>query len=211
LLAEYAILTGGYDLEDAGFQAFVDRAIRADFQQAIGRLRAHRRLEEPLQVIILSDFDLGLAGVQQVKASGITPAAADKFETFTLAVQQAAQQLQAEGKKVTQSAIAALTEYSQQYISRYWKLLLSLLGISHSKSSKKPDPGSQDLVEVLEHSLPLCQTSEQVLEIVRDVFMDWSAPYQWHAIWRLLSIQSRIRVLSALFQTLPNPDLLQMS
>jgi hypothetical protein len=207
LLAEYAILTDCHDLDDPGFQAFVDRAIRADFHQAIGRLRAYRRPHEPLQVIILSDFDLGLSGVQQVKASSITPAAADKVEAFTLAVQQAVAQLQTEGKKVTQRAIAALTAYSQQYISRHWKLLLLLLENPNSKSSKPPESDVTTLVDILEAALPPCQTLEQVLATVGEVFFDWSKPSEWKAIWRSLSTQNQIRVLSALLLTLPNLEL----
>lgn len=207
LLAEYAILTHCHDLDDPGFQAFIDRAIRADFHQAIGRLRAYRRPHEPLQVIILSDFDLGLSGVQQVKASSITPAAADKVEVFTLAVQQAVAQLQAEGKKVTQRAIAALTEYSQQYISRHWKLLLLLLGFSNSKSSKPPESDVTTLVDILEAALPPCHTLEQVLATVGEVFFDWSKPSEWQAIWRSLSTQNQIQVLSTLLLTLPNLEL----
>lgn len=207
LLAEYAILTDCHDLDDPGFQAFVDRTIRADFHQAVGRLRAHRRPHELLQVIILSDFDLGLPNVQQVKASSITLAAADKFETFTLAVQQAIAQLEAEGKKVTQRAIAALTAYSQQYISRHWKLLRSLLGISNSKSSKPPETAATPLVDILEAALPPCQTLEQVLITIEEVFFDWSKPSEWQVIWRSLSTQNQIRVLSALLLTLPNLEL----
>jgi hypothetical protein len=60
LQAEYAILTGVYDREDVDLQAFVDRAIAADIQQAIGRLRAHRRTEEQLEIILLSNFVLNL-------------------------------------------------------------------------------------------------------------------------------------------------------
>lgn len=204
LLAEYAILTGCHNLDDPEFQAFVDRAIQADFHQAIGRLRAHRRLNEPIQIIILSDFDLELPEIQQVKASAITLEAADKFEVFTLAVQKAVTQLQGEGKKVTQSAIAALTAYSQQYISRYWKLLLFLLGNSNSESSKKPDPLSDVVVGILEQALPQCKTVKQVLETLGEVFFDWLEPFQWQNLWRSLPTYSRIRILSVLLLTLPN-------
>lgn len=214
LLAEYAILTGHTDPEDsAGFKAFVDRTIKADFHQAIGRLRAHRRLDESLQVVILSDFDLEIANVQQVKASSITLEAADKFELFTLAVQQAAKQLQAEGKKITQSAVSGLTSYSQQYISRHWQLLLSLIGLSNSKSGKNPDQlGEGVMVSLggyLEEGMGQAETLEEGLKRVGTVFFDWMEPDQWRSFWQLLSRRSQLQVLSALMMTLPNLDRLQ--
>jgi hypothetical protein len=70
-LAEFAVLTGITDPADERFQAFVNRTIQADIQQAIGRLRAHRRPEEALQVILLSDFALDTP-TQTVKAATIT-------------------------------------------------------------------------------------------------------------------------------------------
>jgi hypothetical protein len=75
--AEYAVLTGVYDQDDPGFRAFVDRAIVADIQQAIGRLRAHRRAEERLQIILLSNITLDLP-TQQVLSMDITPEAAPR-------------------------------------------------------------------------------------------------------------------------------------
>jgi hypothetical protein len=76
-------LTGVYDREDAGFAAFVDRAIAADIQQAIGRLRAHRRTEEQLEIILLSNFVLSLP-TRQVLSTDITPEAASKQERLVL-------------------------------------------------------------------------------------------------------------------------------
>ncbi|HHP7244300.1 MAG TPA: hypothetical protein ACFE0H_06405, partial [Elainellaceae cyanobacterium] len=130
---EYAILTGTYDLDNQGFKAFIDRAIQADFYQAIGRLRAHRRTSETLQVIILSNFELELS-THQVSASNVTPEASTKQERFIAAALQAMNDLNSQSQKVTQTAIAKLTGYSQQYLSRFWKLLLMLLKESNSAS-----------------------------------------------------------------------------
>jgi hypothetical protein len=47
-------------------RAVVDRTIAAEFEQGIGQLRLHRRLETELEVIMLSDFALEGA-VQPVK------------------------------------------------------------------------------------------------------------------------------------------------
>lgn len=210
LLAEYAILSGCHNPEDPGFKAFVDRAIRADMHQAIGRLRANRRPNEMLQVIVLSDFDLQLPNVEQIKASAITPDATNKFEAFAIAIEQAVKQLQIDGKKVTQSAIAALTEYSQQYISRYWKLLQTLLGISNSKSSKKIEEPPNEIVAIAEEAIQTCHDTPQLLNAIEELFLDWLTPHQWQRFWGQLSRPSQIKVLTALFLTLPSSELTKL-
>ncbi|MBD1864883.1 hypothetical protein [Trichocoleus sp. FACHB-46] len=210
LLAEYGILSGCHHLEDPGFKAFVDRAIRADMYQAIGRLRAHRRSNEMLQVIILSDFDLQLTNVELTKASAITLEAANKFETFTLAIEQAVQQLQADGKKVTQSAIAALTDYSQQYISRYWKLLQTLLEVFNSKGSKKFEAQPNEIAVIMEEAIQACQDTPQLLTTIGEVFLGWVTPRQWQRLWHQLSQQAQLKILTALLLTLPSNELTEL-
>jgi len=209
LLTEYALLTGVQDPEDAGFQAFVDRAILADLHQAIGRLRAHRRPDETLQVILLSDFPLDCP-TQPVKASTLTLAAAGKFECFLLAVQQAGADLKAAGAKVTQTALAQLSGYSQSYISRCWHLLQTLLEFSDSKShnaaASPPDPETTAVLDSVGHVLTLLASSStgvDLLESVGEAFLTWLQPEQWSTVWRLLPLETQTRVLAALLLTLP--------
>ncbi len=218
LQAEYAVLTGEQDPEAAGLKAFVDRAIRADMQQAIGRLRAHRRPDETLQVILLSDFDLGLPGVQLVKASSITVAAASKFECFLLAVRQAGDHLKATGAKVTQTALAKLSGYSQSYISRFWHLLQTLLESSNSVCNRPPvdpsDPEMAAMVAAVGHVLTLVagsSTGVDLLEAVGEAFLTWLPPTQWATVWRLLSLETQTRVLAALLLTLPTATLTSLT
>ncbi len=209
LLSEYSILTGQHPTEeDEGFKAFVDRTTRAEFIQAIGRLRAHRRPDEQLQIVILSDFDLGIP-TNKVKASQITIEAADKSERLQLAFKAAANQLKAEGEKITQTAIAKLTGYSQQYLSRFWKLLLSLLETPYRESSKNSDPPPPlitSLAEGIDSAInEHCETADQVLQTISEAFFEWVEPDQRAQFWQSLKAQTQIRILEVLSLTLP-PD-----
>lgn len=211
LLAEYSILTGTHPTEeDAGFKAFVDRTIRAEFYQAIGRLRANRRPDEQLQIIILSDFDLGIP-TNKVKASQITLEAAGKWERFEMAVKSAASQLKANGEKITQTAIAKLTGYSQQYLSRFWKLLLTLLETPYRESSKNSDPPPpliKSVAEGIDAAInQFCDTPDQVLETINEAFFEWLEPDQWSQVWQNIQAQTQIRILESLALTLPADEL----
>lgn len=209
LLAEYSILTERHPTEDdPDFQAFVDRTAKAEIYQAIGRLRASRRLDEQLQIVILSDFDLGIS-TNKVKASKITLEAADKLERLQLAFKAAANQLEAEGKKITQTAVANLTSYSQQYLSRFWKLLLSLLETPNRESSKNSDPPPpliKSLAEGIDTAInQFCETPAQVLEAVNEAFFELIELGQQAQFWQTLKAQTQIRILEVLALTLP-PD-----
>jgi hypothetical protein len=120
---------------DLEFRAFVRRRILADIHQAIGRLRAHRRPGEKLIVYFLGDYPLDIP-VTLVRASDITPEAADKTERVELAIKAAVEQLQATGQKITTTAIALVTGYSQQHISRFRDLLKMLIESPNSQMSK---------------------------------------------------------------------------
>lgn len=121
---------------DLEFRQFVRCRILATYHQAIGRLRAHRRPQEKLTVYIIADYPLDIP-VIHLPAAEITPKAAGKKEQKLMAMLAAAQQLQAVGQKVTQQAVATVVGCSQQYVSRLWDLLQSLLNNSYSKSSKQ--------------------------------------------------------------------------
>ena len=207
LLSEYSILTGTHPTEeDSGFQAFVNRTIRAEFHQAIGRLRANRRPDEPLQVVILSDFDLGIP-THKLKASQITLEAAGKWERFEMAFRAAANQLKANGEKITQTAVAKLTDYSQQYLSRFWKLLLTLLETPYRESSKNSDPPPplvKSVAEGIDAAInQFCNTPDQVAQTINEAFFEWLEPDQWSQVWQNLQTETQTRILEVLALTLP--------
>ncbi len=143
---------------DPQFRAFVRRKILAAMRQAIGRLRANLREGEELIIYILGDYPLDLP-VELVKAIDITPEAASKIEQTEMALRDAVAQLLAEGKKVTQTALAKITGYSQGYISRFKKLLLLLLEDINSKSNNS-DPPPDEVVWTAKNYLPLAVSSE---------------------------------------------------
>ena len=214
LQAEYAVLMETYpDENDLSFKAFTDRAILADIHQAIGRLRAHRRLDESLEIIFLSNFPLDIL-TRRVKALEITLEAATKWERFVLAVEAAIKSLNATGEKITQTAIAAISGYQQQYLSRHWKLLQTLLGFSNSKSGENLEPPADGLISGvaagLESTISCCQTSEQVLEMIDEFFFEWLKPACWKQFWCQLRAETQIRILGALVLLLPSTQLLTL-
>ena len=126
LAAEFAVVTGSYPSEDdTAFKAFVNRAVLAEIHQAIGRLRAHRRPDESLRVVLISNIELDIP-VQQMKARDLTLDAAHKTERVQIAIEGAIQALLREGKKVTQNLVSALTAIPRGTIARYWCLFISL-------------------------------------------------------------------------------------
>lgn len=207
LLAEYAILSGCHSEEDDGFKAFVDRAIRADMHQAIGRLRAHRRPGDQLEAIILSDFDLQLPQIHHVDAADITLEAASKAERLLIAARRAIAQLQGEGRKITQAAVAALCDCSQQRISQLWHLLKVLLEFPNSRSSKDEPPELDDLSAIAETAIARSETQIQVLEQVTNLFLKVLKPKQQKAFWQDLKIETQVRILEALLLTLPEEQI----
>ncbi len=214
LQAEYAVLDGSFPGEnDPGFKAFVDRTILADIHQAIGRLRSHRRLNESLEIILLSNFSLD-SPATQVKAVDITLEAATKWERFVLAVKSAIESLTTSGEKITQTLVAKISGYKQQYLSRHWKLLQTLLKFSNSRSSKKTESPPDDLVSTfapgLEAAFTSCKTYSEVLETTNEFFFDWLKPAQHESFWNQLKAETQIRILEALIFVLPTTQLIAL-
>jgi len=205
------------DSADQRFREFIRRKILADIHQAIGRLRSHRRPGEKLKVYFVADYPLDIP-VMLKQASEITPEAATKTERLEIAIKQAVADLKAKGLKITQQAIAAITGYSQQYISRCFKqfrdLLLLLYERSNSKSSKNSDPppdvgeveraAAGVLSEIADHSYQV------VLKSADEVFFTWLQSHQWQQVWQLLTAEVQIKLLQSLVLTLPPADLRQL-
>lgn len=194
---------------DLEFREFVRRKILATYRQAVGRLRAHRRAGENLKVVIIADYPLDFP-VRLVKASQITPEAATKMERFEMALKAGIQQLRGAGQKITQTALAAITGYQQQYISRFKELLLSLIDSSKSKSSKNnqppPDPGETEFMA--KEYLPLLAGSPpaELLEGVLNTFEAYGRTV-FKDIWDVTPATAQIKILSVLALTLPAGEL----
>ncbi len=157
---------------DPDFHDFCRRRILADIHQAFGRLRAHRRPGQQLKVYFVADYPLDIQ-VTLKKASDITPDAATKVERVEIAIRAAVNQLKTTGEKITQTTLAALTGYSQQYISKFRVLLQTLLDHTNSKSSKthEPPPDPDETHWVSSKYLPLLAESppEELLDGVQGV------------------------------------------
>lgn len=189
---------------DVEFRDFCRRRILADVHQAIGRLRSHRRLGQMLKFYFIADYPLDIP-VTLRRAVDVTPEAATKTERVEMAVRGAVQQLKDAGLKVTQQAIAAISGYSQGYISRFKKLLLLLLTDSYSvcnNSEDEPvDPADQDWMS--QEYLPLLAESppEEMLKGVLSTFEAYGAP-AFKKIWDGVPAADQIKLLQVLMFTL---------
>ena len=201
---------------DVEFRNFCRNRVLADINQAVGRLRAHRRPDQQLKVYFVGDYALDLP-VTLRKASDITLEAASKTERVERAIRGAVQQLKATGQKVTQQAIASITGFTQGYVSRFRELLQTLLGESNSKSNNFEDPPDPppDPVEATwlgnEH-LPLLAESDpaDLLEGVLTVFETYDEA-TWRQIWDAVAAATQIKILKALMFTLNSNELRSLS
>lgn len=170
-------------------------------------MRANRRKGENLTVYILGDCPLDVP-VELVKAVDITPDAATKMEKFEMALKGAVAELHSESKKITQQAIAKLTGYSQGYISRFRKLLQTLIESFSSKSNNSVPP-DDEVVWLATEYLPLATTEDLASEIFNfsGVFDLWD----WARLWELAPASTQIDILKRLVLALPAKDLKELS
>jgi hypothetical protein len=174
LQAEYACLKGQFPGgNNEEFRQWTNRKIRADMLQGIGRLRAQRRPGECLHVVVLSNFDLGVPA-EQVAAREITLKAATKVERMEAAITAAVKQLQAQGQKVTQAAVALIVGCSQGYISRFRYLLQTLLDPPNSKSNNFPNG---ETISLVWDAIDLCSTIGDLDETVIDLVSGLENPF----------------------------------
>jgi hypothetical protein len=141
----------------------------------------------------------------------ITLAAAGRAERLLLAARAAVETLRERGEKVTQTAVAKVTGYSQQRLSQIWQLLLSLLECSDSKSSNPSGvakaPVEAELLTGVSQAVQVLLTQEcdesVRLEGLQELFCDWLQPWQWVGVWQLLSVEEQVRLLATLLTVVP--------
>lgn len=193
---------------DPEFRNFVRRRILEEIHQLKGRLRANRRPDEKLKIHFIADYPLDIP-VTLKRASDITPEAATKTERVEIAVKAAVEQLKAKGEKITQAAIAAITGYSQQHISRVRVLLISLLD-PYSKMSKTgelpPDP--KDVGWVSQEYLPILaeSTHDELLKGTLDL-VDVYGRRGFQLMWEATPAAVQIKILEMLMLVLPASEL----
>ncbi|MCG9891350.1 MAG: hypothetical protein MH252_09760 [Thermosynechococcaceae cyanobacterium MS004] len=207
LAAEFAVVTGGYpSVDDSAFTAFVNRAVLAEIHQAIGRLRAHRRTDESLKVVLLSNIEMDIP-VVQLQAKDLTIDAAHKTERVQIVIEQAILELRREGKKITQQLVSALTSIPRGTIARYWRLFISLIDSFDSKmnnfenASTADQESNQAISGVLNQlaDLPM----EELLPSLNEVFFDWLKPHQWAEVWEGVNASAQMAILQGLALVVP--------
>jgi hypothetical protein len=207
LAAEFAVVTGEYpSVDHDGFKAFVNRAVLAEIHQAIGRLRAHRRLDESLRVVLISNIEMDVP-VVQMKARDLTPDAAHKTERVRIAIESAILQLRATGQTVTQTLVAALTSIPRGTIARYWGLFISLIDNFNSKMNNPETvsdvdrESNQAISGVLNEltDLPM----EELLPSLDEIFYDWLKPHQWSIVWDGVNASAQMTILRGLALVVP--------
>ena len=198
--AEYCATLGQrVSLDDEGFEKWYGQEVTADITQAAGadtsggRLRANRRTDEQLTVILLSDFPL--QGWEQLKAEDITPAAADKKSNLWQRIKDYGLKLASEGIRVTQEAIAQAIGVTQGRVCQivrefqgswedFKKLLILLLDTSSEINNPDPDP-DPDLTQTLLDLI--CELPPA--EILQD-FWDYWQSYGMNQVMRILNLAS---------------------
>ena len=209
LLAEYSCLTSAIaDEDDPQFKGWVDRQIRAEILQGIGRLRANRRPGQQLRVVILSNFDLGEdIPVKQIAAKDICPSADTKVERTKADIRRAVDWLKQQGLKITQAAISRVTGLSQGYISRFRELLQTLLDPPYSKSNNANPPPDELAPLVKVATAALDGTSQECLSALSEFFFEWVDRAHWRDFWELLPNDTQDKAISALSLCLPPKEL----
>lgn len=152
LLGEFCALTGTIvNFDNPDFQAWVHRKIEAELIQEVGRTRANRRLNEKIEVYLLTDFQFSTIAPIQITSASINPEAAPKGERLSIAVIEAAKAIIKAGKTLTQEDLAGVLERSRGAIlkainrlGQTWEefktMILLLVEAYIAKGSKESDP-----------------------------------------------------------------------
>jgi hypothetical protein len=148
--------------QDAAFRRWYAAKVAAELVQAINRLRANRRPGQALTVYLLTNLDLSQMGlpIETLASADLLPEAAPKAERTLAQAIAAAQQLLAQGQKLTRRAVAAIVGVTEQWVGRLWKQvcaalektkLLPLQQLNSSSLVFHPAQGQDaDVVQVLE-------------------------------------------------------------
>ena len=198
---------------DPEFADYCHQRIVGTIIQAIGRLRANRRPGEKLRVFFLGDYPLPMP-VMLKQAKDITMEAAGKTDRLVMAVRRAVQQLKEEGIKITQQAIADLTGYTRGHISRYQKMIISLLKTINSEmiQNEKPAPEGSAAHMIGTVYLPLLAEEsppEQVAGLLNAVAAHGIK--QVSQAWSFLTATASIQLQTGLLLALPEVEFRQLA
>jgi hypothetical protein len=159
--SEYLALGG----DPEKFQSYYDQLVVAEIVQAIGRLRANRRPQESLTVVLITDFPIDIPGIVTIRSEEIAIEAAPKRVRTIDRCVQAAKQLADQGLKVTQTAVAKMVGLARETVNRLWESVIFCLREYISKRSQSDPPFASP------------DDAEAVAEIVKTVLNDPNARF----------------------------------
>lgn len=227
LAAQYQVMTGervNLEDKDSTFQKYLTELINAEIIQEIGRLRAHRRSKQELTFYFCADYDLNFllnelprVKLESVDAFQLCPEAGNASEQTGHAIVNALTQLWQSKQKITQTAIAKITDISQEWVSRFtqrwggWqqfkKLLLLLLDSLNSGSNKNLADLDDDEKWLAREYFPLLITeSESSPETLLEGVAEVAQVLGSRAMRRVIltsSFQVRAYLLMAVLNCLP--------
>jgi hypothetical protein len=117
--------------------------------------------------------------------------------------QAAITQLQAQGEKVTQRAVAAIAGCTQARISQLWKLINFAFGNNKSEIYQQTKEAIPPEVKQLVSRVIEDASVDNLLQSLPEMFFEWLEPRQWRQVWRSVAIQQQAKVLSVLLLLLP--------
>jgi|GEM_PF-3928901 len=115
------------------FQKFYNEQTRSDIIQGIGRIRSNLRTHEKLKVILITNFQLNLANIKEIKSKDICIDAAPKKDRKIEKIINAYYILKEKEVNPTQSAIAKYLNIARETVSRCWQKVKQML-------EKQPKP-----------------------------------------------------------------------
>ena len=121
-----------------------------------------------------------------------------------LLAQAAIARLKAQGEKVTQRAVAAISGCTQARISQLWKLINFAIGESKSEIYHQTQEAIPPEIEQLVGTVIENATVEELLQSLPEMFFEWLEPGQWGQVWRSVSIQQQTKMVSALLSLFPS-------
>lgn len=199
-----------------GFEDYYQDLVEAEIIQLVGRQRAHMYPDKQFTLYLIStNQDLSYLEALGCKlinkeAFELTPLAGTPKQITVGKLMQAFGQLQDQGEKITQEAIAALIGKSQEFISKFaknlggWpalkKLLLSLLNTY--RTSNNFGELNEEARFLAESYLPLMlDTPEEAPESLSDIVSAYGLPTVLKGV-KALAPQLQARMLSCLLQHL---------
>ena len=169
MVSEFSAMVGRVvTIDDPDFQAWLHRKTESELIQEIGRVRANRRVEETIEVYLLTDHQFETITPIQKFSAEVTIDAAPKAERFCHAMTEAAKAIIVAGDKLTQEGLAAVLEKSRGAVLKalnrlemgwddFKKMILLLLNTPIAEGSEN----SSVVVKLIETIAPYLEFNQK--------------------------------------------------